>query len=102
MVYGLWSIVTPPHLPRVAERDPVLNSPTQRRYSNGRGRGIARREAQPIAVRVPRLRGTQTDNRTVLMFRFMKLVPPKGGTLTATDAPRFTHHVSQRGAVGTE
>jgi hypothetical protein len=32
------------------------------------------------------------------MFGFIKLVPPKGGTLTATDAPRFTHHVSQRGA----
>jgi len=79
MVYGLWSIVTPPHLPRVTRRDPVLNSPTQRRYSNGRGRGIACGVEQPLAARVPRLRGTQTDNRTVLMFRFMKWFRLKAG-----------------------
>ena len=38
---------------------------------------------QPLAVRVPRLRGTHTGHRTVLDVWFYETVPPKGGTLTA-------------------
>ena len=47
------------NVPRMAHREPALNHTAQRRDSNGRGRGIANCAGQPIAVRVPRLRGTQ-------------------------------------------
>jgi hypothetical protein len=29
MVYGLWSMITPAHLPHVTDRDPVLNPSPQ-------------------------------------------------------------------------
>jgi len=59
-------------------------APIARRWRSDRpGAGLARGVEQRPAVRVPRLRGTQADHRTVQMFGFMKLVPPKGGTLTA-------------------
>jgi hypothetical protein len=61
MVYGLWSMITPAHLPHVTDRDPVLN-PSPQGGTLTAGRGIACGVGQPIAVRVPRLRGTQKDH----------------------------------------
>ncbi len=47
--------------------------------SNARGRGIAQSAGQPVAARVPRLRGTQAVHSTVLMLSFMKLFRLKAG-----------------------
>ena len=47
--------------------------------SNARGRGIAQSAGQPVAARVPRLRGTQAVHSTVLMLSFMELFRLKAG-----------------------